>query len=782
MGKNGDEELTTNQAVQGQAVNLPSKPENNSSQKTDWPSSIIEASEEAIFSVDLNWYFTYVNSYAALLFGRSAESLLDKSLWEEFPTLRDSNFGKFYRRVMAEGQKGFLEDFSSTSQSWYEVRAYPVAQGLVVYFRDINARKQVELHLRESEERYRILSESSFEGVVLHRQGEVIMANQSLARMLGYDKAEDLIGVKLAQHLTPEALTDAQAYLPQSDTSDHVEGRMIRKDGTTFLTEGRSKEVEYRGQPARVGVIKDISERKLSEQQFKESEARFRMLSEAIFEGVLVHDNRVIVEANQLAAEMLGYSSPAELHGTEIEHYLTPETLAELQRRIAEGSEEIYEGMAVRRDGSVFPVEAHAKAAEYNGQRVRIKVLKDITERKQAEETLRKTQAQLIQAQKMESIGRLAGGIAHDFNNILTAISGYTELILMSLDEQEPLYGDVMEIQKATERATNLTRQLLIFSRQQITQPRRLNLNNIVTELDKMLRRLIGEDIDLKSLLEPDLEEILVDPAQIEQVIVNLAVNARDAMPEGGKLTIETANVVLDESYRAAHYPHVKTGAYVMLAVSDTGHGMDRATQEKIFEPFFTTKEAGKGTGLGLATVYGIVQNSEGHIMVYSEPGLGTSFKIYFPILKKALPMLGQPILTTAINIAAPDLVLSGGQGQTVLVIEDDNLVRELIERVLREVGYKVLSAADGQEALELVERYGTGIDLVLTDIVMPRMGGAELIRRLKRDWPDLRLVCMSGYTERASQQHAILQQCDYFLQKPFTPSALLNQLKKALV
>ncbi len=387
----------------------------------------------------------------------------------------------------------------------------------------------------------------------------------------------------------------------------------------------------------------------------------------------------------------------------------------------------------------------------------------EIAERKRLEE-------QLLQAQKMETIGRLAGGIAHDFNNLLTAIIGYSSILLRHCSQDHPLRAEIEEIEKAGQRAAALTSQLLSFSRKQVLQPRVVDLNSVVTNLERMLRRLIGEDVELVTVLKPELGRVRVDPGQIEQVIMNLAVNARDAMPAGGKLTIETDNVELDEHYAREHVS-VRPGPYVMLAVSDTGCGMDKETQAHIFEPFFTTKERGKGTGLGLATVYGIVKQSGGNIWVYSEPGQGTTFKLYFPCVAGQAEMLTQK--TESVS------QLRGTE--TILLVEDDQQVQSLAARVLREQGYKVLETSNGKEALHLAAHYLAEIHLVLTDVVMPGMSGRVLVDHLKSLRPELRVLYLSGYTDDTIVHHRVLDPGASFLQKPFTPQGLARKVREVL-
>ncbi len=394
----------------------------------------------------------------------------------------------------------------------------------------------------------------------------------------------------------------------------------------------------------------------------------------------------------------------------------------------------------------------------------------DITARKQAEEALHTSEEQLRQAQKMEAVGMLAGGVAHDFNNLLTAINGHSDLALRRLNPDDPLFHKLREIRKAGERAASLTRQLLAFSRKQILKPKVLDLNNSIFEMNKMLQRLIGEDIDLLIGLMPDLGKVKADPSQIEQVLLNLAVNARDAMPKGGKLTIETANVEIDEEYVDRHLS-VRPGQYVMLAVSDTGCGMDAETQERIFEPFFTTKEVGKGTGLGLSTVYGIVKQSGGQVWVYSEVGRGTTFKIYLPCVDKPIEA---PKATTNDSKA-----LLGTE--TVLLVEDEEMVRELTREILQESGYHVLEAKHGQEALLVAEQHQGPIHLMLSDVVMPQMSGRELAEQLSPLRTEMKVLYMSGYTDDAIVHHGVLDEGMAFIEKPFTPNALARKLREVI-
>jgi two-component system, cell cycle sensor histidine kinase and response regulator CckA len=396
-------------------------------------------------------------------------------------------------------------------------------------------------------------------------------------------------------------------------------------------------------------------------------------------------------------------------------------------------------------------------------------VMASLNQRRQTEEALRQSEDHLRQSQKMEAVGRLAGGVAHDFNNLMTIVMGRSELLMTGLQEADPLRRNADEIKRTAERAVALTQQLLAFSRKQVLMPKVLDLNVVVANMDRMLRRLIGEDIDLVTVLGPALERVRADPGQLEQVIMNLAINARDAMPSGGKLTIETANVHLDLAYARKHAA-VAPGPYVMLSVSDNGTGMDADTQSHIFEPFFTTKDQGKGTGLGLATVYGIVKQSGGYIWVYSEPGWGTTFKIYLPRIGDAAE--------------SPEPVHPATQprgSETILLVEDEDGVRELTREILAMNGYTVIAARHGAEALEVCQQYSGEIALILTDVVMPQMSGHALMERIKPVRPSLKVLYMSGYTDKAVVRHGMLAGDVAFLQKPFTPDTLARKVREAL-
>jgi PAS domain S-box-containing protein len=506
-------------------------------------------------------------------------------------------------------------------------------------------------------------------------------------------------------------------------------------------------------------------QRRAAEQALREREERFRALVENSSDFLVLADEEGrITYTTPAAARRFGWD-PADIVGQQLFHFIHPDDLprcrtrfddalgkpgqpvaAEVRFRHLDGTYRTLEGISVNRlhEPAVRSVVINAR---------------DVTERRSLEDQLR-------QVQKMEAVGRLAGGIAHDFNNLLTAILGYCNLLLDELPPESTVREDLEEIRKAGDRAATLTRQLLAFSRRQMLQPQPVAVGTLIREMEKMIHRLVGDDVEVVLALAEPLPQVKADPASIEQIIINLAVNARDAMPAGGRLTIEASTVDLDSEYTALH-PSVIPGRYVMVAITDTGGGMDADTRARVFEPFFTTKEQGRGTGLGLATVYGLVKQSGGYIWVYSEPGHGTVFKVYLPSLADHATRRATATQTEA----------SGTE--TILIVEDDAPVRALASEALRRHGYMVLEAADGLEALRVVERHQDAIALIITDVVMPQMTGRELASRLRDARPAMKLLFISGFPD-----HAVTGEIDAsesFLQKPFTPDALARTVREIL-
>ena len=566
----------------------------------------------------------------------------------------------------------------------------------------------------------------------------------------------------------------------QTMESYEVEYRIVRPDGSVRWIQDRGFPVYNDvGAVYRVaGVAEDVTERLRAEAASKVHHMRLEGIVNSAMDGIItVGEDQCILLFNAAAERMFGCRSE-EVLGERVERFIPERFRQEHAAHIPKFGET---GVAartkgrfgaisgLRSDGEEFPLEASISQIQVEGQKLFTVTCRDVSERTVAAETQRKLEAQLHQSQKLEAFGQLAGGVAHDFNNLLTVILGCSEWLLTSLPPDSESLGMIGEINNAGERAAALTRQLLAFSRQQVVEPKVLNLNSVVDGVEKMLRRMIGEDIQLTTLLQPKISPVKIDPGQIEQLLMNLAVNARDAMPHGGQLTIETCDIELDELFAKSHAAALP-GRYVLLAMSDTGSGMPPEVRDRIFEPFFTTKGIGRGTGLGLAVVHGIVQQSGGIVQVYSELGVGTVFKIYLPAVEE-----------TPIDLADGNRPEVPRGTETILLVEDENSVRELTARVLGEFGYTVLVAPGGEEALLLVDGQESNIDLLITDVVMPALSGRELAELLRTRHRGLKILFVSGYTDDVVVRHGVLQADVSFLPKPFTLAALAGKVREVL-
>jgi PAS domain S-box-containing protein len=540
---------------------------------------------------------------------------------------------------------------------------------------------------------------------------------------------------------------------------------LIAKDGRRIPLEDSGAPIQRGGSPlGAVLVFRDVTERRKAQQELARSERRYRHLFESNPQPMWVFDRESLafLAVNQATVVQYGYSREELLQMT-LKDIRPAEDIPALLEDVRKPVVELHRDGPWRhrkRDGAIILVEITAHPMQYEGRNACLVLANDITERKKLED-------QVQQSQRLESIGRLAGGVAHDFNNLLTVINGYAAQILAELPKGSVVAERVGEISGAGQRAAALTQQLLAFSRRQVVQPRVLNLNHVINDMEQMLRRLIGEDVELIVVRSKDLRNIRADAGQMQQVVMNLAINARDAMPRGGTLILETRDEVLGEEYRSSH-PEVRPGRYVVLNVTDNGTGMAPEVQKRIFEPFFTTKPPGSGTGLGLATVHGMVRQSEGWIWVYSEPGAGTTFKIYLPATDE----------TVAAAPAAAQHDLRGTE--TILLVEDQNDVRQLAVTILERYGYRVLSAATGEEALALAHDFRGTIHLLLTDVVMPGMNGNDLAKQLLPQRM-LHVLFMSGYAETAIEHRRILQAGQDYIQKPFTPESLAKKVQTAL-
>jgi len=532
---------------------------------------------------------------------------------------------------------------------------------------------------------------------------------------------------------------------------------------------------------AQIGAI--ITKIKL-QQSLRESEEQYRLLAENASDNIWVlrlADLR-FTYISPSVTKIFGYT-PEESMAMELDEHMPPDALEKMSINLAQELENENKPGVDKNRYRTFEIEQYIKGGgtiwtEITTSFIRddhgkpesiLGITRDISKRKKAEEEKAKLEDQLRHVHKMEAIGRLAGGVAHDFNNILTGITGYTEMVQSSLDHSDPIYIDLEEVRKAAERAAGLTNQLLAFSRKQIIDPKVIAPNDILDNSQRMISRIIGEDIDFLFMPGKELWRIKADPSQLDQIFVNLAVNARDAMPGGGKLTVETQNIIIDEQYSKSH-AGIKAGGFVMLAVTDTGCGMDAEILEHIFEPFYSTKDKEKGTGLGLATVYGIIKQNKGFINVYSEPERGTTFKIYFPAVMEEAERISPRSMT---------VYLTGTE--TVLLVEDEQMVRKLAKKVLTQHGYKIIDRNSAEEAFPYCENLDRHIDLLLTDVIMPGMNGRDLYVKLKEKRPDLKALFMSGYTENVIAHHGVLEKGTEFIQKPFTIEALARKVRKVL-
>jgi PAS domain S-box-containing protein len=631
--------------------------------------------------------------------------------------------------------------------------------------------------LHSSEERYRAIVERA-EGIFLAdaTSGRILECNAAFLNLLQYE-AKDVAALRVGDFdlAPPEEIERATGGAQQKGPID-LERRYRRKNGSVIEVRV-TLSVLAGGRDTLCGTVRDLTERRRAEQALIASEARNAAIVGAALDCIITFDRRGKVIDFNPAAEQAFRCTRARALGLDLVSLIVPPALRtpygrELTHFMATGEGRIagrrIEGTAQRADGSEFPAEFGFTRIETDATLHFACFVRDLTERRQAEEALHRSEDQLRQANKMDAIGQLAGGIAHDFNNLLTAILGYAEVIARQVRQDHRLSGQVAEIVRAGQTAASLTRQLLAFSRRQVLQPAVLDVNLIVWNVDRMLRRLIGEHIDLVVNLSSDLRCVRADAGQLEQVIVNLAVNARDAMPQGGRLTVETRNVEL-----AADNPYgMPPGPATELVVIDTGCGMDAATQAHIFEPFFTTKEPGKGTGLGLSTVYGIVTQSGGAIAVESAVGAGTTFRVVLPSVAE----------TADIAESAAPLVTARARGfETVLLVEDEPGVRSLARLALEEAGFTVLAAATPEDAIRLASNHDGRLDLILTDVIMPLMNGRELAEWLVARYPDAKVLFMSGYPDDALMPQGVAVSELAFMHKPFTPTTLLQRVREVL-
>jgi two-component system cell cycle sensor histidine kinase/response regulator CckA len=760
---------------------------------------LFESMTDACASVDMTGHIREANHAFQVMLGYSEEELrglhfndLTPEKWHVFEE------SIIRRQILAQGHSGVYEkEYRKKDGAVIPVElrtslmcddaGHPAGMWAIV--RDISDRKRAEEALRSSEAFLNTVIEQSPTSMwVADHAGTMIRMNQACRDLL-HVTDDELVGKYnvLADNVVEEqgAMPLVKRVFERGESvrfllrynSAHLRNLLLREQADLVLEVTISPVLDSRQRVVHAVVQHhDITDRIRAEEELRASEERFKRL--------LQHSNDIIALTNAEGTQVsisgpvearLGYT-PDELVGVNAFEFFHPDDADRARQAFTEalarpGLTLTVEFRYRRKDGGWAEMEALGTNLLDDPlvQGIVLNV-REISERRNAEREQRKLQDQLQQAMKMEAVGRLAGGIAHDFNNLLTAIAGNLELARLGLRPADPLDVYLDEASRATERAASLTRQLLAFSRRQIIEPKVLNLNQLVGNLRSMLERLIGEDIELRSILAEGLGSVRVDPGQFEQVLVNLAINARDAMPDGGKLLVETANTYLDADYCANHQP-VRPGRFVLLAVSDTGHGMSDEVKQRLFEPFFTTKPVGRGTGLGLATIFGAVAQVGGSIEVYSEVGLGTTFKIYLPLAEGAPESLARE---------APSQDFARGTG-TILLVEDDTSLRNLAPALLKHLGYDVLSASNAGEALLVAEQYPGRIALLMTDVVMPGMNGRELADRLCQVRPETRVLFTSGYTENVIVHHGIVEQGLRFVGKPYSLQTLAKTIREIL-
>jgi len=726
--------------------------------------------------------FVGANPAADEILGVDNSLFIGKTLEEAFPPFADTEVPTRYREAAAHGTPWYVEQVSYDHggiAGAFEVSAFQTAPNeMAAMFLDITERKRAEEAVRVSEERLRLATQSGRVGI-----WELDLATDHLEwddlnyELHGVDRASAKDGIQRWRDCVhPEDLERAEGEfreaLPVGGRPFNTEFRIIRGDDgeTRFLRALAGIFRDEDGTPLRaLGTNWDITESKQIEEALRDSEKHFRGVIEQLNDATYILFNGMFDLVNPRFCELTGITAEeAAASDYDFWDMVAPESVPVVRKRQerrerGEDVPGIYEFEIKHRDGHYIQVEASVTEIDYRGGKAVLGLLRDITEQKSLKE-------QLLLAQRMESVGRLSGGIAHDLNNLLTPVIGYGDLLLGEFSPDDERRESIQEILQAAFRARDLVRQLLAFSRRQAMEFKAIALNEMVQGFQGLLRRTIRDDIEVRLLPAPSEPTIRGDRGQLEQVIMNLAVNAQDAMPEGGVLTIDSSEVELDEEYARAH-PGVTPGHYATLSFNDTGVGMDAETREKIFEPFFTTKERGKGTGLGLATVYGIVKQHDGNIRTYGEPGEGTTFKCYFPLAD----------MSAVEQVALRHEVADLGGAETIMVVEDEAMVRKLAVKALKRHGYSVLEAEEGEVCLDSLRDHEGPLDLLLTDVVMPGMNGRELYKEVKCLFPGAKVLFMSGYTENIVTHRGVLDEGIPFLQKPFSVQDLATRVRAAL-
>ena len=747
---------------------------------------ILHTAMDGFWRFDKQTRLLEVNETYCRMSGYSEQELLTMRVTDLEAAETEDETAIHIRNIMTQGEDRFESLHRRKDGSTFEVEVSsqyrPIENGqYVVFIRDITERKRVEESLRISEENFRAIFENSSSAIaVINPDTNIYMVNNAYCQLSGYTK-EEVVGMSWTKQIPPDDLERLKEYnrrrlINPQDAPDKYEFKFYKKDGE--IKHGLMSISMIQNSNKIITSFVDITGRKQAEEALRSSASELKKAQAVANVGNWVwHIRTNKIEGSDQLYKIFGI--PKDTFKGDLAQAVVnathPDDRAMVERSntavINDGILTPLEYRIIRPDGALRVVwdEPGELVRDEKGNPTLLRgIVQDITDRKKAEEEREKLKSQLIQAQKLESVGRLAGGVAHDFNNLLTVILANAEIALSSIDPENPLKEEISEIKQASEKAAELTRQLLAFARKQTVIPKILDINETVSGMLKMLRRLIGEDIDL--IWKPGVKpgKVKIDPSQLDQILANLAINSRDAIEGVGNLTIETGNIVIDETYCALNEGFIP-GEYVLLAVSDTGAGMDKETLGQIFEPFFTTKEEGKGTGLGLATIFGAVKQNNGFINVYSEPGYGTTFKIYLPAVKEVSEDVKSPV-TKPIHGT-----------ENILIAEDESHILKISRNILEKLGYTVLAAGTPFEALSLAEKFEKPISLLITDVVMPGMNGKELRDMLAVRWPEIKTLFMSGYTANVIAHHGVIDEGIHFLQKPFSVSSLALKVREAL-
>jgi PAS domain S-box-containing protein len=748
--------------------------------------TILLTTADGFWILDTEGRLREINETYSRMLGYSREELLGKYV-ADFNAVEDAaETTARMKRVMERGSELFETRHRRKDGTVYDVEVSSTYMDMdggrfVCFGRDISERKRIGSALGESEKLFKDVFNTSPDAILLIDGEAIVDCNQAAVRMLGYEDRETLLRMDAAE-LSPPLQPDGRDSPEKgceliatihANGSHRFEWEHRKANGEILPVEVVATLVVRHGKNLLHVVWRDLTERKRAEAERLKLEGRYRLLFDRANDGIFVMTAEGnLVSVNESFARMHGYTAD-EMLKMNLRDLDTPESarpIPERMRRIMAGEALTFEVEHYHRDGHVFPLEVSTSLVDSGGETLIQCFHRDITERRRAETDRARLEAQLQQARKLESVGRLAGGVAHDFNNMLGVILGRTEMGMELVDPSQPLHADLEEIRNAARRSADLTRQLLAFARQQIVAPRVVDLNEAVAGMLTMLQRLIGEDIQLRWQPDPAVWPVRVDPSQLDQILANLCVNSRDAIADVGKITVETANDSFDAEYCADHAGFAP-GDYVTLSVSDDGCGMDEQTQAHVFEPFFTTKGIGKGTGLGLATVYGAVKQNNGFIHFYSEPGRGTTFKIHLPRHTGAVALARTGEKVQPIPRGT----------ETILLVEDEAAILKLSSRLLEKQGYTVLAAATPGEAIRLALEHHGVIHLLLTDVVMPEMNGRDLASHLLTLHPDIKRLFTSGYTADVIAHHGVLDEGVYFIQKPFSLRDLAIKVRETL-